>query len=60
MLFEIVISTIKHSNNQSRTLIKRILNMQNFHLKNTNNKKKHYFEEEYAENRNIPKEIGQF
>ena len=34
--------------------------MQNFHLKNINNKKKIYFEENTTENKNNPKNSGEF
>ena len=57
ILFKTVISTIKNSSRQAGKLTRTILNMQDILLKKIINKKKLYFEEKNAENKNNPKEL---
>ena len=57
IVFKIVISTIKNSSRQAGKLTRTILNMQDILLKKIINKKKLYFEEKNAENKNNPKEL---
>ena len=49
-------SILKNPNNEAWKLTKAILSVQSFYLKKINNKKKLYFEEEIAENKNNLKE----